>query len=261
MTDCGRISTISGMMIEVLKKLSLSEKEAKVYLALLEAGPRSLRALAEVTNLNRGTVHNTLKVLATRGLVSFYHQDTKQHFIAESPEVLLREARSQEQKVQQTISEITGILPELSLLYDDATHKPKVRYYEGVKGVRNILDDLLSVMSSQTPKSYVAYSDADLRSSLYECYPEFTDRRIKAGIGVQVIATGPGGRLCGLDERRWIEGARIMHGTYALIYADRTAYITRHKQIPVGILIQNTHIAESQRCVFDALWNYLPVTK
>lgn len=247
-------------MEDVLKKLNFSDKESIVYLALLKHGPRSLRALAEVTTLNRGTVYNALKSLGERGVVSFYHQNKHQHFIAERPEVLLRDAEQQEKQMTATIQQLKEALPELQSLYNDASSKPKVRYYEGMKGVRNILDDLLITLKQAKQKQYVVYSAADLRKFLFDCYPEFTDKRIKAGITVDVISTSPGGRLMGLDKRKWVDGDDLLNHTYILVYTDRTAYITQHQQEIVGVLIESATIADTQRFLFKSLWKHLPLT-
>lgn len=77
------------MDINIFKKLNLSEKEITVYLSLLRSGGASIRNLAEASNLNRGTVYDVLKKLQEIGLVSFYHQDTKQKFVAEDLKKLL----------------------------------------------------------------------------------------------------------------------------------------------------------------------------
>lgn len=244
-------------MYDVLKKLDFSEREAHVYLTLLSNGPSSLRSVAAAAKLNRGTAYNTLKNLIERGMVSFYHQHSRQHFVAEHPDVLLRDARRQEQQLKVTVAELKETLPELQSLYNDASDKPKVRYYEGVKGVRNILDDLLLTLKKNKKKHYVVYSASDLRTFLFKCYPEFTDKRIRAGITVDVIATSPGGRLCGLDKRKWIEGDDLTSQTYILVYADRTAYITQHKETVVGVLIENKAISETSAFLFDALWKRL----
>lgn len=244
-------------MQEVLKKLNFGDREARVYLTLLTEGPCSLRRVALLTKLNRGTAYNTLKLLIERGVVSFYHRDKRQHFIAENPSVLLRDAEHRQHELQVTMQELKDTLPELQVLYNDATDKPKVRYFEGINGVRTILDDILTVLRDAPHKHYSVYSAADLRTFLYECYPKFTEKRIKAGITVDVIALSAGGRLCGLDERKWLPESDPKSNTYIIVYADRTAFITQQKDTVVGVLIENKHIAQTNALLFTALWKKL----
>ena len=198
-----------------------------------------------------------MKALIDRGVVSFYHEQKRQHFVAENPESLLREARRQESEIQITTEQLEEALPEMKSMYDDASTKPKVRYFEGKKGVRAILDDLLDTLSSRKKKQYKLYSAVDIRGFLVDCYPEFTDKRIAADISVEVISTSPGGKLCGLDERKWVDGDEFLGHTYILVYADRVAYITQHTDTNVGVLIESQNIADTQVFLFNQLWNKL----
>ena len=73
-------------IIPILKQLGFSEKEIKVYLTLLKSGPSSVRTLAQVSGINRGTTYDILKSLIAQGLVSYYNKAAHQYFTAESPE-------------------------------------------------------------------------------------------------------------------------------------------------------------------------------
>ena len=73
------------MDINILKKLGFSDKSALIYLALLRLGPASVRQLAKIAELNRGTVYENLKWLQEQRLVDFYEKDAKQFFVAEDP--------------------------------------------------------------------------------------------------------------------------------------------------------------------------------
>jgi sugar-specific transcriptional regulator TrmB len=86
------------MNANYLKNLGLSEKEIKIYLNLLENGILSVRGLAQVSGLNRGSVYDILKNLQEKGLVSYFHKDTKQNFIAENPEKILNILKDKEEE-------------------------------------------------------------------------------------------------------------------------------------------------------------------
>jgi sugar-specific transcriptional regulator TrmB len=73
---------------KILEQIGLNQKEAKVYLTLLELGPTAIRNIADKANINRGTTYESLKKLQKIGLVSYFHQGKKQHFVSEDPSVL-----------------------------------------------------------------------------------------------------------------------------------------------------------------------------
>ena len=58
------------MTKEKLQKLGLSDKEASVYLAMLELGPSVVSDIAKKANINRSTVYVVLEFLKKRGIPS-----------------------------------------------------------------------------------------------------------------------------------------------------------------------------------------------
>ena len=73
------------MIESILKKIGLNDKEIRVYLTCLKLGPSSVRKIADNSEVNRGTAYDILRSLISLGLVTYYHQDKHQYFIAEDP--------------------------------------------------------------------------------------------------------------------------------------------------------------------------------
>ena len=91
------------MIKELLKSLKFSEKEAKVYLALLELGSAKAHDIARKTGINRTTVYDLLEILLHRGLISKYKKGALAYFNARDPKYLLsyldREKEEQEKNI------------------------------------------------------------------------------------------------------------------------------------------------------------------
>lgn len=245
----------------LLKSIGLAEKEVRVYLALLKLGAAPVRAVAEASGINRGTAFECLKALRDRGLVTYYHKATHQHFVAEPPEKLLDVLDDSVRAQQRLRQEAQTLLPDLQAMSGTGAAKPVVRFYEGNRGMKSILQDVLATMRGASEKEYLVYSASDIKRYLYESFSEFSDERIALGIRVRVISIGGGGELRGLDERRWLHQAEGAP-TYIIIYDDKTALISVNaaKQ-PIGVVMEDRGIAETQRTVFQALWNALPKPK
>ncbi len=241
----------------ILKKIGLNDKEVKVYLTLLEYGAISVRGLAELSKINRGTVYDILKKLQEQGLVSFYHEETKQKFVAEEPKKLLDILKQKETDLQNIKTSIKGLIPELSLLQDKGEKHPTSKLYEGYKGVKFILDDVLSTMVEVEDKEYYIYSATELSEDMNKAFPTFTKIRIKKKIKVKAISLAKGGTMHGLDERRWL-GTEDKSATFIIIYNSKCAFISRDaKDLPVGVIIENKMIYETQKIIFLRLWNLL----
>lgn len=248
------------MDISILKKLGFSDKSAKIYLALLSLGPSSVRMLAEKTGMNRGTTYDMLKWLEDEGLVSFYKKDAKQHFVAESPEKLQRLVERKKEELDEANDQLGKVVKELKALHDTGGERPIARYFSA-NNIRDILEDVLAVCEQSETRAYSVYSTEGIREYVYKNFSTFSDARIAKGIAVQVIAIGGGGELRGLDERKHLSTRAHEHNnttdpTYIILYPGKTAYISLNaKREPVGVVIENDGVYQTQRRVFDALWN------
>src|SRR3990172_469589 len=188
----------------ILQQVGLSDKQILIYMTLLSGGPSSVRKLAKDTNLNRGTVYDTLKALQQHGLVGMYQKHKKPFFLAEDPEKLLEVVEHRERSIASLRRGISELLPELRSLYVHGGMKPVVKYYEGAKGVNIILQDVLRTMSDRSDKLYRVYSSATLREYIYKEFPHCTRERLEPRLRVRVTAIGPGGADQPLAERRWL---------------------------------------------------------
>lgn len=245
------------MYISLIKKLGFSDKESMIYLALLALGPSSVRSLAKKVELNRGTVYDALKKLREEGLINFYEKDAKQWFIAEDPGRLSEKADQQVVQLGDVQRQLKSVLPELKSIYDRGGARPVARYYE--KGeIKKILEEVLTVCETSGIMEYQVYSEANIREYLYEGFETFSDARVAKGITVRVIALGGGGELRGLDERKWFPIKKSAAPTYIIIYPGHTAYISLNTQGDlVGVVIENDGVYETQKNIFDSLWETL----
>ncbi len=244
------------MEISLFKKLGFSDKDATVYLTLLSLGPSSVRTLAKISELNRGSVYDSLKWLQELNLVSFYEKETKQFFVAEDPGKLRDVLARQESDLKAVERELGSVIAELKSVHDRGGQRPVARYYE--KGeIRELLEGVLEACESTGTAEYQVYSDASIREYLYEGFESFSDARVAKGIAVKVIAFGSGGELRGLDERKWLPIKNAVP-TYTLIYPGCVAYISLNAQKDlVGVVIENDGVYETQRQIFDELWGKL----
>jgi len=247
-------------MEQILQKLDLSSNESKVYLALLGSGPAPLRAVAENISLNRGSTYDALKALMSKGLVSFYDKEKKQHFVAEDPDNLITILRDKRREIVKTKKELARILPDLQARFETGDEKPSVKLYESHEGAKAVLEDILRVMGNEKKKEYYVYSSftRDMREYLYKDFESFSDRRVALGINVKTIGPKAGGEVRGLDERRALPKLEEAPA-YMIIYGKRVAILSFSKEnYLLSVLIEDPGFAETQKLIFKTLWQTLP---
>ncbi len=116
-------------LIRELKKLNLTEKEARVYLALLELGPSTPYKIAKRSHLKRPTAYVIAEELVEKGLIVQMTGEKKRMYIARSPESYVDE-------VEERVRGARKIVPELLALQRKKSDKPNILYFEGVAGLK-----------------------------------------------------------------------------------------------------------------------------
>ena len=246
------------MNLDILEQLGLDQKEIKLYLALLKLGTASIRDIAAQADINRGTTYETLKVLANKGIVSYFPKGKRRVFCAEPPEKLLDLAEERKQSLEQGIEEMKqSLIPQLNHLKSDF-NSGNVRFYEGDSGIEFVLKDILNTVARQDEKFYSVFSSKPIRQHLYRPFPNYTQQRIRKNINVRVIAIGDGGEDAELSERKWINAKGKIDASYIAIYPPKVAMISlASTDYPVAVVIDSREIASTQQIIFDTLWSTL----
>ncbi|TGD72774.1 TrmB family transcriptional regulator [Mangrovimicrobium sediminis] len=246
------------MKLDSLLQLGLDERDVTVYRALLKLGPASIREVAAESGVNRGTTYETLKQLASRGVVSYFPRGKRRVFQAEEPERLLQLGERRQQALSQAMEQLRSeVIPELK--QSQARFNPgNVRFYEGDDGVELVLRDILDSAGKDPERGYAVISTKTLRQHLYRPFPNFTKQREARGIRVRVIAVGEGGDEAEYAERKWLPSEADADASYIAIYPPKVAMITlAARDYPVVVIIDSAAIASTQQLMFDTLWRLL----
>ncbi len=240
-----------------LELIGLNQKDLDIYLALAKLGSAPLRRIAEVSDISRSTVHDTIRKLMDLELVSFIDSSSHRYFTAEDPIQLRRLASRKELAVSEARDRIESAIPELQEMFGSMSYRPTVRYYEGPRGVKQILQDVLSTTERTKAKTYRVYSSSGIRDLIAQAWPRYTATRKQRKVNVRAVALGEGGKTYGLDERKWLTQKQSAP-TYIFIYGDKTAYVSADEKARLfGVIIDDTSIAQTQKMIFDQLWKHL----
>src|SRR3989338_7637729 len=124
-----------------LQHLGLSEKEARVYIASLELGADTAQHIAQKATINRATTYVQIELLKKKGLMSEFEKGKKTFYTAESPERLAGLINAMEKQVDLKRTEMARILPNLQDLFLGAGYRAKVRFFEGIEGMKALREE------------------------------------------------------------------------------------------------------------------------
>jgi sugar-specific transcriptional regulator TrmB len=237
--------------------IGLSKRDIRIYEALFRKQNASLRALADDTGINRGTVHESVKHLTKLGLASFYEAGKQKRYVAQDPTVIQSLLAEKKNHLNDAELEAKGYISHLQEITKDTPRLSFATFYEGNDGIAAILRDVLSTVRAEENKSYEVISSKFVRDYLYNNFLNFTRQRIKHNLYVRVIAIGEGGQSDKQSNRKWLKPDKT--GTppncYTIIYGDKTAFISLDEQrVPMGIVIHNPGMTALQRVAFEQMW-------
>ena len=136
--------TINNFELQkALLSLNFSEKEASVYLALLELGKGTVSQIARKANINRTHGYNILDILVNKGLANISGKEPKQEYVAESPDKIKDMVRAEIKKQEEFLKEADKIIPELKSVHN-VKGRPQIRFYEGKEGIQQVYEDTLT---------------------------------------------------------------------------------------------------------------------
>lgn len=235
---------------EILQKLFvLSEKEAIVYLKLLELGEAPIQRISEVTGINRFSLYDVLAYLIRKGLAGTITKERVKNFYVIEPKELLK-------RIKETEKEFSSIIPEMEKRKAIVGKRPKLMLFEGKKGIDSVNEDVLK------SKEILAYGSFEIPSKMLKWQTiDFLKKRIKLGIkwrGItdssikkQYLYKYP--KYEKLTELR-IDNVLKDLPTWNYIYDNKIAILSFKKENFIGIIIEDEEVSDSHRIVFEKLW-------
>lgn len=242
-------------MLKQIEKLGLKEKEAKVYLALLELGPSPASIIAQKAKINRTTAYDILEVLVNYGIVSRVGEKTTKHFVAENPELLTSYLKKQSRSFLEKANEVSKLMPELQGLYNKSPSKPRVRFFEGKDGVIQIYEESLTSATEILSWSNIDNLEAFSSEYLNDYYQRRANKKIfiKAIVNNTNLAHQYKKKDSELFREMRIVPKKLMDVTpETYIYDNKVAFMSLAEEF--GVIIESKEIAETQKKIFDLAW-------
>jgi len=247
------------MLKKILKDLGLPDSACAIYLRLTETGYSSARQLAENLNLPRPTVYDNLKVLISNGLVVEKNEENKKMFGCDDTKHLLHLVKSKIDDLKKSEEEIKEALSSLTL--NVKALEPKVKFYSGPAGIKQVLRDLLWYENIETLTMWPINEMIDILGKEY--METLNRRRIRQKISIRGIwprdkavdlkdhpYLGIGAKH--LRQLHWAPKGMTWDMSYWL-YDDKVAFISS-KLEGFGFVVHSRDFAGLIRAQFEQLW-------
>ncbi len=247
-------------LLRSLEEIGLSDKEARVYLALLSLESATAYRVAERCGIKRPTVYVTLDDLRKKGLALKVPHAKKALFSAKNIREYVEEQRAKVRTVEQ-------LLPQFEQLR--TVPGANVYFYSGIAGMQEALQHKLEQMRGKTFVSfYGTLTDSDPRVT--ELYSRWDAQAVNADIRFKILreSSAVGGFLIDLKhlsptEQESIEMKSVavegFPGNISFEVGNDFIRIDDAKHLHATI-IDNKNAADALRKILEALWDSAPHT-
>lgn len=238
---------------ETLKNIGLSESEARIYLSVLQLEKALPAVLAAKAGIKRPTLYKLLPRLKELGLLSETVVGKRRLLVAEDPQIYLERKQKELENFEHTV-------PELRLLLNTASIKPKIIFYEGIEGLKRLYMENL-----KEKKPILEFVSLENISPEIELYSRnyYIPQRINRKIPIKILVSGTTRsehinlRTASyeLREVKTIDEKKFPIPLDCYVWGNNVSFtLYRKDSEPIGILIRSVEVATFMRSLFNLVW-------
>ena len=237
-----------------LQEAGLNDKEAQVYLSLLELGETSIQRISEKSGIKRTTLYHIIDDLKNKALIGTTIKKSKKYFFAEDPRLIGKQMEERRKKFE-------NILPELLSISNLIDNKPKIRYFEGAEGIKEVFRDTLNFPKQETlawiSMDAVKYFDMDWILKTY------VPQRVEKKIWQRAIASDqPYIKKVKEDDQKQLRQMKLISSkefpfeVEINLYGNSNVGIMSFEE-QIGIIIESKKIHTTLKSFFELHWKML----
>ncbi|MBP9864592.1 hypothetical protein KBC54_04050 [Patescibacteria group bacterium] len=235
--------------IAALKAIDLNESEAKIYITSLEIGPSSPQRLVERSGFSRPATYLAIEQLVQKGLMTSTMSGKRQLYSAESPDRLTGYTKTFLQKMEAKAAHITEVVEALKLIQH--RDRPQVKLYEGIQGIKAILQDLVDSKPDATEEivNIDAVKKVFTTAELTAAQNILSKRKTKG----RAIFYGEVSEVRSGIEARFLPANSFPFQGDLLLYGTKVAMVTYTDHV-MGVVVENKAIADTYHTLFELAW-------
>ena len=241
-------------LIKNLSNAGINEKEARVYITLLQLGKASAYSIAERSGLKKPTTYVILDELIKKNLVMKVPRLKKQLFIAKSPEEFFAGA-------EERLRQAKKALPELITMAENNKTNIRTIFYEGLSGIKEAIYYKSKEMSGEEIVGFYATTE-DASSELMELFNPWPKDMREAGINFKVITPEHETTKRYTDPNNQY-GHKVKTIPYSL-YSSKSSLEAGDTFVRIvlfkeqqSVIIESPELADSVKQIFNMVWSKL----
>lgn len=248
-----------------LTQAGLTPHQATLYEALIRKGAMPASRAAREASVPRTLAYALLKQMEGMGLVERKEEKGKVAlFSATHPLKLQERAEESKKRSEAALQALSGAMPELLSAYNLSIGKPGVRFFEGMLGMKQVLDDSLTAQ-----ETILTYADTEaIRRYIPEVNEAYVRERARRSIAKRALIPdtpvnrqfvgGYEGGFAKVTDAKFIACDKTPFSTIMQIYDSKVSYLALGDENLVGVIIEDPRIYAMHKTLFEHLWAITP---
>lgn len=246
------------MYEDLLLSLGLNKNEAEIYEILLSLGKSTVKDILKKTKIQRSNVYNILNVLKEKNLI----QETQNRrgltiYFCDNPEKLQFLLLKEKERLEDVKEKLGRHMRNLKDIYISTQEKPIVRYVEGFEDYKKIYE-----LAFETQEKESMIFTSTMGNDLLNNYlMEYGKRKAEANLKTKLFSSKEINLNRLKNDVELKKERRFMNENLPAeiaIYGKNTVAFLCFKDDPVGVVIENSQIAEAMTKIFNFMWRNTP---
>jgi sugar-specific transcriptional regulator TrmB len=248
------------MYEETLKQAGLTIEQSRIYTTLLQNGPLPARRIVLNTGIKRGLTYKALDQLEEIGLVQKKDQEGKvTKFNPIHPSKIMEIIDNRRKNLETVTESLKSVVGQMTSDYNLFSGKPNVQFFEGERGLKEVLDDSLYAKSE-----ILSYADLE---SIQKYIPKINEKHVADRRKFEISKRGllldtPFNRKTISSYDKDVTNIKFIevkdsnpYQSLMNIYDNKVSYLTLDENKMIGVIIEDEHIAQMHRYIFEYGWD------
>ena len=244
-----------------LEELWLTKKEIDIYIASLSIWQTSATALWVKAGIKRSTAQHVCVSLVAKKMMSSVKKANGFLYWAENPSKILRNLKLEEEKIQKKRKQAEYVVENLNSIINPHSKIPEIKYYHGVDGITEILDDIIN--TGDTIYGVLRITKNTNFEALKYTLETYHDKRAKSNIKSYGIINE------NIETQEYVKYKNEVNRIAMIvpenefifkssihIYGNKVAFFSFEKNDLVWVIIEDTTIRDTQFTMFKMVWEF-----
>ncbi|HWQ59645.1 MAG TPA: helix-turn-helix domain-containing protein [Candidatus Fimivivens sp.] len=234
-------------LAKLIESIGFSEKEAQIYLTLLESGKAGVSTVSKRSGIKRPTTYVILEELAQKGYATLSPGKKILSYQAVDPSVILIQKRTD-------LKNFAEMVPFLQTIGNKGGAAPKIHYIADKEGILNMYESLNFAKESLCISSY-AQIDAQFPGIVDFWIKGYEKKSYKTTVK-HMIPDSPNDLAFGKRFKAAGQDVRVFPRAFDtdIVITENKVALSSLSDTPFLVLIESEKLARSLRPIFDLVW-------